>query len=148
MKILNYLLILFKTNWQLWYNFELIKFENFLFLMISYIIILDQKLTNIWTMLTIFIQILKWNIFMKNYDLFFSFYKFSKILMSLFFCLIILLSFLNKHNIYNYKIWHEKIQLPSRSNVVKLGTCCSPSNNDWQPWSPILFPQKKKYKKI
>ena len=37
----------------------------------------------------------------------------------------------------------KKIRLPERYNNAKLGTCCSRSDNDWQPWSPILLSQKK-----
>ena len=42
---------------------------------------------------------------------------------------------------------NEKIRLLSRYNSVKLGTYCNPSDNDWQPWSPILLSQKTIKKK-
>ena len=40
--------------------------------------------------------------------------------------------------------YEKKIRLLLRSNSVKLGTYCNPSDNDCQPWSSISFPQKKK----
>ena len=38
-------------------------------------------------------------------------------------------------------------RLLERCKIVKLGIYCNPSDNDWQPWSPILLSQKKKLKK-
>ena len=67
----------------------------------------------------------------------------------LFLMISFILSFLNKQKLYIIIEYEEENKrLLKRDNSVKLGTYCNPSDNDWQPWSPILFPQKKKLKKI